>query len=273
MGKVARFLAALLLPALVAVAAAPTPPPAREAGYPGSMAALGDSITQANNACCGPGDRPENSWATGDGPGDGVASHYERLLRLDPAIRGNNANLSVSGAKASDLPRQAAQATETRADYVTVLVGANDLCAPSPESMTPVESFRSHVAEALETLDQMRPRPQILVASIPNLYGLWSALRNDPAAQSAWSGSRICQSMLAASNTEDMRQQVVERQLAFNGVLAEACGKYPTCRTDGGAVFAHMPSPGDVSTLDYFHPSLQGQAILADITWRALWQD
>jgi lysophospholipase L1-like esterase len=271
MGKVAKFLALLLLPFLVMVAAAPTPPPAVEEPYPRSMAALGDSITQANNACCSQGDHPENSWATGDGTDDGVASHYERLLELSPGMRAHNFNYSVSGAKASDLPQQASSAATQGADYVTLLVGANDLCTASVESMTSVEEFHSYVDQALQTLEQMQPRPQVFVASIPDLYQLWDVLHIDPAAQSAWSDRGICPPMLSVTATEETRQQVVQRQLAFNTVLTETCGKYTACRTDGSAVYAHVPAPAEVSTLDYFHPSLQGQAKLAEITWNAAW--
>jgi lysophospholipase L1-like esterase len=270
-GKLPRFLSVLLLLILVTLAAAPTPPSAPERAYPGSMAALGDSITRAYNACCVQGDQEAQSWSTGSGPSDGVTSHYERLLQLTPAIRGSNFNNSVSGAKASDVPRQAVEAVGQGAEYVTMLVGANDLCAPSLEAMTPVEDFRSQVSQALAALDEMRPRPRIFVSSIPNIHQLWDVLHNEPAAQQAWSAGRICPSMLAASNTAEMREQVVERQVAFNSVLAETCARYESCRSDGGAVYSHAFNAGDISTLDYFHPSLQGQSKLAEITWKAAW--
>ncbi|MDQ0925046.1 lysophospholipase L1-like esterase [Pseudarthrobacter sp. W1I19] len=271
MGKVAKFLALLLLPFLVMVAAAPTPPPAVEESYPHSMADLGDSITQANNVCCSQDDHPEKSWATGDDTDDGMSSHYERLLQLAPGIRAHNFNYSVSGAKASDLPRQVSSAARQGAGYVTLLVGANDLCTPSVESMTSVEEFHSYVDQTLQTLEQMQPRPQVFVASIPDIYQLWNVLHADPAARSAWSDRGICPSMLSVTATEETRQQVVQRHLAFNAVLAEACAQHTNCRTDDYAVYNYQFSTTDVSRLDYFHPSLQGQAKLAEITWNAAW--
>ena len=236
------------------------------------MAALGDSITKANNVCCAGGDYPLHSWSTGDGGADGIASHYERLLQVAPAIRGRHFNNSVSGAKVSDLPRQAAAAARQRVEYVTVLMGANDLCTASAETMTPVEDFSASVHEALGTLDEMRPRPQVFVSSIPDIHQLWSVLRDSPSAEAAWSASRTCQSMFSTTNTEDLRRQVVQRQRAFNVVLAAACESYTSCRTDGGAVYRHKFKAGDVSVLDYFHPGSEGQAMLADITWKAAWK-
>jgi hypothetical protein len=43
------------------------------------------------------------------------------------------------------------------------------------------------------------------------------------------------------------------------------------CRFDGGAVFNFQFSTSHVSRLDYFHPSLSGQATLATITWEQSW--
>jgi len=267
MRKVARFLLYPLLFFFILAGAQP----ATAASYPKSMAALGDSITQATNVCCWYGDHPAQSWSTGGGRFDGITSHYERLLQLQPAILGKNFNDSRSGARASALPGQAAAAAGQRAEYVTILIGANDLCTSSASTMTPVETFRTQVNQALATLDQMRPRPKVFVSSIPNIYQLWSVLHTSATAQFVWSAAQICQSMLSTANTEEMRQQVVQRELAFNAVLAETCGNYRMCSTDGGAVYNYNFTASDVSVLDYFHPSLQGQAKLADITWKAAW--
>src|SRR6266511_2545671 len=115
---------------LAAPARAATPP------LPNSMAALGDSITRAFDVCCYYGDHPSNSWATGGSPLDSIQSHYERLRALDPAIEGHQFNDAVTGAKMSDGARQAGQAVAQGAKYVTILLGANDLCTSSVSTMT-----------------------------------------------------------------------------------------------------------------------------------------
>ncbi len=58
---------------------------------------------------------------------------------------------------------------------------------------------------------------------------------------------------------------------ADNAVLGQVCGQYANCRWDGGATFDYQFSPSDVSTLDYFHPSQSGQAVLAGLTWASSW--
>lgn len=242
--------------------------PATAAPYPTSMAALGDSITQATDVCCWYGDHPAQSWSTGGGQYDGITSHYERLLQLQPAIAGRNYNDSQSGAKAADLPGQAAAAVSQGAEYVTILMGANDLCTSSAATMTSEADFRASVTQALDTLAS---RPKVFVSSIPNIYQLWKVLRNNDAAQFVWSVAKICQSMLAPTNTPQDRRQVVDRENAFNAIIADVCASHANCRSDGNAVYNYQFSASDVSRLDYFHPSLQGQANLAEITWKAAW--
>lgn len=265
-----KFMKTLLFPLLFFFVVAGAQP-ASAAPLPKSMAALGDSITQATNVCCWYGNHPAQSWSTGDGRFDGITSHYERLRERQPGANIPKQNLSVSGAKAAALQGQAAAVTPGT-QYVTVLIGANDLCTPSAETMTSETDFRNQVNQGLSTLQTHSPGTRIFVSSIPDIYQLWSVLRTNPAAQILWSAAQICQSMLAPTNTEAMRQQVVQRELAFNAILAETCAQYQNCRFDGGAVYNYKFSSGDVSRLDYFHPGLQGQAKLADITWKAAWQ-
>jgi lysophospholipase L1-like esterase len=262
----ARALAApLVLAVLLGV-------PGSNAYRPRTIAALGDSITQAANACCRPGNHPAQSWSTGDDGSDGILSLYERLaVLLAPAQVGNH-NDAASGAKAADLPAQAAAAVAQRADYVTILIGANDLCTPSASTMTSTASFAGHVRRALATLHQGLPRARIFVASIPDIYRLWSVLHTDPKAARIWSAARICQSMLAAGSPEARRRQVASRELAFNRILAKTCATYPNCRWDGGAVYRYRFSAGQISTVDHFHPGPGGQAALAELAWNTFRQ-
>jgi GDSL-like Lipase/Acylhydrolase family len=265
--------ARIVIVALVVVLAGLVARPARAASppLPSSIAAIGDSITRAYDACCYYGDHPGQSWSTGATSYDGITSHYERIRALNPAIAGHAHNDAVTGAKMAAAPTQAAQAVSQHAQYVTVLLGANDLCTSSPATMTPTDTFRSQFQQAMATLMQQSPKPYVFVSSIPNLYQLWEVLHTNSTARWVWANFHVCQSMLGATRTAAERQQVVEREQAFNQVLAEGCGAWARCRWDGGAVYAYSFSASQVSALDYFHPSLSGQASLARVTWAASW--
>jgi hypothetical protein len=47
---------------------------------PGSMAAIGDSISQAADVCCWYGNHPANSCSTGYADWEPVVSHCERII-------------------------------------------------------------------------------------------------------------------------------------------------------------------------------------------------
>jgi hypothetical protein len=151
------------------------------------------------------------------------------------------------------------------------LVGANDVCTSSRATMTPVNDFRTQFQAAMETLATGLPDSHVLVASIPNVRRLWRILHDDPVARLVWRTASICQSMLSPSNTAADRRAVFERERQFNAVLAEVCALYANCRFDGGAVFGYAFTRAQVSRLDYFHPDLDGQAKLAEITWPRSW--
>jgi lysophospholipase L1-like esterase len=127
------------------------------------MAAIGDSITQAVDVCCFYGNWPSHSWSTGAGLLDGIASHYERIRARNPAIRGHRWNNAVSGARMADAPGQARRTVGQGAGYVTILMGANDLCGWDG-TLTPTASFRAQFAETLDILRTGLPGSHVFVA-------------------------------------------------------------------------------------------------------------
>jgi lysophospholipase L1-like esterase len=249
------------------VAPRPKPPPP----LPDSVAVIGDSISQAfDSECCL--EQPQHSWATGDDGGDGIASHYERILAANPAIAGHNFNDSVTGSRMSDAAGQAAHAVAQGAQYVIIEMGGNDLCTSSASSMTSVADYTSQFRATLQTLESGLPQgSHIFVASIPNIYRLWQIFHTDPQAELVWQIAGICQSMLAIDNSSADRQLVVQREAAFNKVLRKECKRYSNCKYDKGAVFGFAFGTGDVDHIDYFHPSIQGQAAFAARTWPKSW--
>lgn len=260
---IAVTVVAVTLLAAPARAAAPAPP--------SSMAALGDSITRAFDVCCFYGDHPSNSWATGNSRFDGIQSHYEHLRALDPAIGGHQFNDAVTGAKMSDGPGQADRAVSQGAQYVTILLGANDLCTSSLATMTPTATFRQQFAATMATLNPDSRDVHVFVSSIPNLLQLWSMLHTNGTARLVWGLARICQSLLASSNGDAQRKAVADHERELNGVLGDVCAEYANCRFDQLATYNFQFSAGDVSVLDYFHPDLDGQRKLAENSWAASW--
>jgi hypothetical protein len=126
----------------------------------------------------------------------------------------------------------------------------------------------------MESLRDGLPNARVFVVSIPDVYHLWEILHTNFSALLTWSLGGICQSLLAnpwsnAPADVARRQQVRDRNIADNAALARVCGQFTQCRFDGNAAFNLRFVPSDVSTRDYFHPSVSGQAKAATATWAA----
>ncbi len=65
------------------------------------------------------------------------------------------------------------------------------------------------------------------------------------------------------------RAAVRQRNIDFNTQLAQVCATYTNCIFDNNAIFNTAFTTSDVSTIDYFHPSVAGQKKLANTAWTA----
>lgn len=239
--------------------------------YPSSMASTGDSITRAFDMSLWPWcfltDCPAYSWSTGTS--SSVNSQYRRILAGNPAISGHVYNDAKTGANMSALDGQLTTAAGQGVQYVTVLMGANDLCTSSIATMTPTATFQAEFQQALNDFFAKDPSGLVYVSSLPDIYQLWYVLHTNASAQSAWKNFNICQSMLNPNNTDDQRRQVVDQESYDNQALATVCAGFGNCRWDNYAGYNFKFPASDVSTIDYFHPNLHGQNDVASVTWQA----
>jgi lysophospholipase L1-like esterase len=268
---VALLSAAVFIGLIPAATLAAVPP------LPSSIVATGDSISQATSSGGSLGAvYPQNSWSTGTSTS--VNSHYLRLLALNGAISGQRTNLSFNGARVSDLNGQMQQAVGLQPDYLTVLIGGNDLCTDTVAQMTPTSTFAAQFDTALTTLESGSPSTNVFVGSIPNVYHLWELFHSNFWARIVWGFGDICQSLLAnptSTNQADVarRAAVAQRNIEYNAALADVCAAHARCRWDGYAVYNTVFTSSDAAG-DYFHPSISGQAKLAAVTWAAgYWAD
>jgi len=248
-------------------------------GAPNSIAVIGDSISQGTNFDIAHfGSNPDYSWATGTQAA--VQSVYTRILAGNPNISGKNFNYSVNGAKMTDANGQAVNLNGTPGgiELAMIEMGGNDVCTSTEAAMTPVATYRTQFQTAMNTLTTGFPTRRVFVLSIPDVYQLWAVLHTNQNAVNFWNGVGICQSLLQnptsmAQADVDRRARVRQRNIDFNTQLSEVCALYPQCRFDGNAVFNAGLTAADVSDLDYFHPSLQGQTNLASGAWRVFDMD
>jgi len=138
--------------------------------------------------------------------------------------------------------------------------------------MTPVADYRAQFAAGMAVLSERLPDARIFVSGNPNILGLWEALHANPDARAAWDRDNKCQVMLAnptSTAPEDVarRRRVQDRLLDYNAQLAAVCAEYVHCRYEGGFLTETPVDPASASTLDYYHPSVEGQERLAALTF------
>ncbi|GKQ34233.1 SGNH/GDSL hydrolase family protein [Streptomyces sp. A012304] len=248
----------------------PSPTPVWDSS-PASIAAVGDSITRGFDACSILSDCPEVSWATG-GSAE-VKSLAVRLLGASKAAT-HSWNHAVTGSRMADLAAQMTRAAAHGPELVTVMAGANDACRDSTDAMTSVADFRTQFEAAMRTLRRAAPKTQVYVASVPNLKRLWSQGRTNVLGKQVWKLG-ICPSMLGDADALDpaanLRRETVRKRVEdYNTVLKEVCAKDLRCRFDGGAVYQYRFGTDQLSQWDWFHPSKDGQARLAEIAYRKI---
>lgn len=246
---------------------------------PALVGAIGDSLTRAANANGEFGDQPRHSWVIGDDPDDGIESHLERLRALgaDPAV----ANAAISGSRIVAAPSQAQHVVEAAADllegetaYVTFELGANDLCGRTIDDATSPEAYESAARQAFTILRDGLPSGSVLlVLSIPDVPRLREVFGGEPRVLDLYRQYGICPSALGDdADVDGIRERIAAYNLILVGLCDELREAGLDCRHDQAgdpttSLFGAPFEQGEVSSLDFFHPSLAGQARIAEETW------
>ncbi|ROQ06615.1 lysophospholipase L1-like esterase [Rathayibacter sp. PhB93] len=258
--------------------------PAAAAATPSelSVVAFGDSITRGAATCGTEDDCPVNSWSTGSAPE--VRSIATRLQEVAPQRTVTTDNRANSGSRIAEVSAAvtAAQAAGAAPDVVTLLIGGNDLCSPDvpagPDAyaMTPAADFSASASGLLRQISSAWPRATVLLGSVPDIGSEWEVVQGTPG-KLIWGLFSICRTTRGAKADNHVQRgaafeaavaAAAERTKQYNDALASACSAAgPQCIWDGGAL-TRTPITKDVlSTVDYFHPNVAGQALVASVLW------
>ena len=288
-----RSLAALSVAALAVALATPAlaKDPRRD---PLRLSSEGDSITEAINAELfypWEGITPNEwaSWANGyqDKWTDrldlsDVNSHNQRITEFYGKKKRKNNMEAFAGADSEDLLKQAMKSVKHKADYVTVFMGHNDICDDDFAGVPTVEEFEANVRAGFDVLRAGLPAgATIYTVGMIDLHRLWEIGDELTAlgvldCQDIWENELFdftpCGTMFGPDLEEADRQMARDRIVAYNAVLASLAAEYDADDehhywqyTD--VAFQMGFEADDVSEIDCFHPSPDGQAKLAEETW------
>ena len=276
---------------------------------------IGDSIGEGEAADGTIGQMHHDTvWSTGFNSTDIVYSLNERFEDACPtdyyendASRDAIFNHAVSGAAMADFVTQAnavvvaANTTLSgKAGMVTILLGNNDVCTESQdEPMTDPEMFEQEYRAGLDVLaaSDATKNAYIHVSSIPAIYWLWNAMREDDWCLFIWNFVP-CENLLSnpandcGSNSSQLdpdnihpddnpnciRRKEFHAKIRdiYNPILSGVLQEYIDNGRLPNAYFVNIFDiqfgADQINDGDCFHPNVQGHAILAQEEWsRSSW--
>ena len=248
------------------------------------MLSIGDSFTRAANANL-PGDNLNNSWTNGyvdfwqEVLGlPNIHSHYQRVGAHFGKRGRRNWTTAQNGDSVKDMVTQGASVATLDVNYVTIMLGANDVCRSNAADLITDAEFEGHVRNGMSTvLNGLRDGSTLLVAAIPNVKGVHEFGQTKTAlgitsCERMWKLTGLCAAMLGENSTEMDRQYLQSRNIGYNAILERVTGEmaasYPGKFVRYSAATFQLPSSQDqLSDIDCFHAGWRGQQAAAELTW------
>ncbi len=301
MSKVYSVIVALIVSLTAASGALAVPDKAAAAGdsiTKGIAADCTGNINPLDLLCLLFGDKAQYSWF--DGSSSSVSSIFDKYKVIAPSITANQ-SAAISGAEMrggfSNFSSQADSILNQNpvADHVEVLLGSNDICSRScvdPDNcrnpLYTEEEWRQAVTVGLDKLVNGLPDgASILLGSIPRVQDIRAAGLDKQANDDRVNCENIWQigicgivtnggtlngedaaTRFEAVNNIQRRYNEITRALAseYNGINGvEVVAEYTGEDELNGGTFKF--GKDDINGTDCFHPSIQGQNIVADIMW------
>ena len=280
---------------------------------PGNQFNVGDSIGEAEAAEGTIGATyHDRVWSTGYNGSDGVLSLNERFAAESSQYTPNDATLdvyfnqAVSGAVMADFAQQAQEVVAAasavpsgQVGMVTILLGNNDVCASSLDTMTDPVVFENQYRAGLDVLASANvpDNVNLQISGLPAIYWLWESKYTNFGCRLIWPFVP-CQNLLSGASNDCASTQSREdpdnvypgdgadcqRRKAFhaeirdtyNPIIENVLSEY---RADGKLQNADYVDIFDirfdavhVNNGDCFHPSTAGHSLMAEEQWcRSRW--
>lgn len=203
---------------------------------------------------------PDNNWATGTN----INSHLMKLRSAFPGQVWEAKNFAVPSSRIEDVAYlQAPKVVAYKPDYLAIAIGANNICHGSePSEMTTAAQMAFNMKMILDQVkDENRT---ILIVGLPDISRLPSVVGNKRnilglKAQTVWSILHECDIVTSGKYVSEISQRVKE----YNEV-------YKSFSTGDKIVFGAgtanlIFTANDVSSIDMFHSSKQGQQKFSDL--------
>jgi lysophospholipase L1-like esterase len=243
---------------------------AAEGDQPYVVGALGDSISAGFNALRY-GDNRDLSWSGGLDAGGLVQSHARRIKSLLGDRNVVVVNEAFVGAESYQLPRQASRLLRVKPDYVTIAIGANDVCTWYEDYLPKLELYQKHLKGVINQIIAANSNVKIVLAPVPSIPLMYDLGSQRAGCQAKWDTMGVCKPLLAKDRTPEQRLEFVSRYRHLNQVIAEIAGLYPANIRFASALSESVFDVSMISPLDCFHPSIKGHNLISELSFDPTW--
>ncbi len=145
-------------------------------------------------------------------------------------------------------------------NYVTILMGGNDICGSNYPLAQFQQFFQNEMQRSVEALTNA---DLILLSSLPNI----GAVVEGPGCPiGGWAFEQAMRALCPNSNLE--RQEIDALVSSANTAMQTVADMFPNkVLFDGLRVFNYPINGDDISPFDCFHPNLAGQRNLSETLW------
>jgi lysophospholipase L1-like esterase len=234
------------------------------------MGVLGDSISAGFNAQK-VGDNREFSWSGGQSPNHEVQSHAIRLQQVLPDRQVVVYNQAFVGAQSTNLERETSRLLKVKPDYVTLAIGANDVCNWPSEYENHLQKYQQNVESSISRIIRRNPKVKIVLASIPSIPLMWELGVKVPGCQQKWDAIQACKPLLDADLSDEQRQSFVMRYNHLNQTIESISEKYPQNVRYAGILKDIKFDVSMISQLDCFHPNIKGHQYISELSFDPTW--
>ena len=151
-------------------------------------------------------------------------------------------------------------------NYVTILIGANDLChSDILDWDLHLRGVADDVRQALSKLDA--PNRKIVLIGVPDILRIYELGKNDEECKTKWYLThKSCPALLDPNNTEKDFRYFKYKLDRLNGLYEQLAHEFPSVTyIDKTAKFNFQAE--HISRVDCFHPSEIGQQAISDAVW------
>lgn len=227
--------------------------------------------------------RPDLSWASGNSTRSIVKSHAQRLKEFQPNLVA--ANFAISGDESYRLNDQIDRLMKAERDqgmnfdYVTLMIGANDLAGESNDDITPPLAYLGNVESALRRLIEEDSHRSFLLVGLPDIHHVFEQSQ-DFSVIEFWGEKVTCKSMrkdiygrktVFFPENQEAYQFTKATLQQYRDGLANLVERLKAEFSETNFKYIReYRLPTNIKkaiSIDCFHPSEWGQAELAEMTW------